>query len=219
MASLAARLFTRKDLDHISAAVHEAEKKTSGEVVPYLVEHSDHYDEAELRAALVCGLLPLIILTVLRWLTEVWIGISPVGVVLLTMLGMVVGWTAAWLVPPIKRFFAGKHLMDRRVAQRAAEAFISEEVFRTRHRTGILLFISVFERRVLVVGDSGINASVKKSDWDAVVKRVVDGIRTRRTTEGLLEAIAMCGSLLQKHGLTRTRDDTDELPDNLRIGK
>ena len=39
----------------------------------------------------------------------------------------------------------------------AMAAFVEEEVFSTRDRTGILLFLSLFEHRVVVLGDSGIN--------------------------------------------------------------
>lgn len=120
-------------------------------------------------------------------------------------------------VPAAKRLFAGRALLERRVAQRAAEAFISEEVFKTRDRTGILIFLSLLERKVLVVGDAGINAKVEKNDWHDIVGRVVKGIRTGKPAEGLIEAIQQCGELLQRHGVTIRPDDQDELPDSLRL--
>ena len=104
-----------------------------------------------------------------------------------------------------------------RVHQRATQAFISEEVFATRDRTGILIFLSLHERRVLVLGDSGINKKVKPSDWDGIVNMIVSGIREGKTTEGMISAIRECGKLLEQHGVQRRPDDTDELSDDLRV--
>jgi putative membrane protein len=106
--------------------------------------------------------------------------------------------------------------MERRVHQRATEAFLSEEVFNTRDRTGILIFLSLLERKVLVLGDSGINARVQQSDWHDIVQRVVSGIRSGKPAEGLTDAIHQCGLLLQKHGIAIRPDDKDELSDSLR---
>lgn len=216
--SVAARLFTRRDLDRIQEAVRAAEAGSSGEVVPFVVLESDEYDEADLRAALIGGLLPLVALIVIRKTTELWLSLDPVEVILLVLAGMALGWAASSLLPPVRRLFAGSALMDRRVAQRAAEAFIAEEVFRTADRTGILLFISVLEHRVLVLGDAGINARVRPEDWDGVVKTVVAGLKSGAPAEGLSRGIALCGELLQRHGFTRRPDDRDELPNTLRSG-
>jgi|WetSurMetagenome_2_1015567.scaffolds.fasta_scaffold277484_2 putative membrane protein len=219
MASILSRLFTQKDLDRISAAIAGAESKTSGEVVPFVVAQSDHYDEADLRAALSGGILPLLLLVTARKLTDLWIPFDALEVTMLVLAGMAAGWALSTFLPPVKRLFAGRRLIERRVAQRAAEAFVSEEVFATRDRTGILLFISILERRVLVLGDNGISAHVGKADWEAVVRLVTDGIRNDRPAEGLIAGLERCGALLQQHGVARKGDDTNELSDRLRTGK
>jgi putative membrane protein len=105
------------------------------------------------------------------------------------------------------------------VALRAADAFISEEVFKTRDRTGILIFLSLEEHKVLVVGDRGIDAKVDRSEWEDVVARIVRGINIGHPADGLVDAIAQCGVLLEKHGFQRRQDDTNELPNRLRVGK
>lgn len=218
MPSIVSRLFTHTDLTRISAAINEAESQTAGEVVPFVVEQSDDYDEADVRAALVGGVLPLFGLLLTRQFTELWIPFDALEITLLVLAGMAAGWGAAAFLPPVKRLFAGRRLIDQRVAQRAAEAFIAEEVFATRDRTGILLFISVLEHRVLVVGDSGINARIRKGEWEEVVRRVTDGLRSGHAAEGLVDGLTLCGALLREHGVARRGDDTNELPDRLRTG-
>ena len=211
------RWFSQSDLDRIKAAVRDAEQKTSGEIVPYVVDHCDHYEEAEWRFGALLGALALGALLFLRESTSLGWGLDLLWIGVLTLAAAAAGIILVKFTPSLKRFWSGHGLIDRRVSQRAAEAFITEEVFNTERRTGVLLFVSLLERRVLVVGDSGINAKVEKADWNAIVQKILRGIRAGRPAEGLIDAIEHSGMLLEKHGLHRRRDDKDELPDSLRM--
>lgn len=217
MAQNISKFFTSADQNRILAAVKEAERKTSGEIVPYVVGRSDGYEEAEWRAAGLFSILLMMAVILHQSFTSLWLPFGLVEMLLGILLGGGIGMLLVQFVPAVKRLFAGKALIERRVAQRAAEAFITEEVFKTRDRTGILIFLSLLERKVLVVGDTGINAKVEKQDWHDVVERVVKGIREGKPADGLMEAIQLCGELLQKHGVTIRPDDQDELPDSLRL--
>ncbi len=106
--------------------------------------------------------------------------------------------------------------MARRVGRRASVAFLEEEVFKTRERTGILIFVSLFERRVVVLGDEGIHRRVKPGEWEGIVADIVAGIRARRPADALIEAIGRCGALLERRGVELRPDDKDELADGLR---
>jgi putative membrane protein len=213
------KLFSEEEKKQIAAAVERAEAKTSGEIVPYVVARSDHYEIAEWRAATVLGLLGFAACLALRAFTAAWDEPSVPVIALVTLGSGLLGMVAALFIPAVKRLCAGRHHLDRRVEQRAAEAFISEEVFKTEARTGILIFLSLLERRVLVVGDTGINARVRKEEWAGIVARVVEGIKAGQPARGLTEAIDMCGGLLSADGVTRSAKDRDELSDNLRIGR
>jgi putative membrane protein len=210
-------LFSPADLERVKAAVQEAEKKTSGEIVPYVVDRSDDYEEADWRCGALLGTLALGAFAALHRFTNVWLPLDFAEVVLVCLLAFLLGMGLARFVPAVKRLFAGSSLLERRVALRAADAFIGEEVFKTRDRTGILLFLSVLEHKVLVIGDQGINAKVDKRDWQDVANTVVGGITSGKPVDGLVEAIGKCGVLLEKHDVRIKPDDTDELPDDLRI--
>lgn len=213
------KMFGEQDKKLIMEAVERAEAKTSGEIVPYLVDRSDAYEIAEWRASTVAGALAFTAFALARSFSAAWEPFDLAEIAIVTLGAGILGMLAAKFVPAVKRACAGRHLIDRRVEQRAAEAFIAEEVFRTEARTGILIFVSMVERRVLVVGDSGINAKVRKEDWQGVVSRVVEGIKAGQPAGGLVEAITMCGGLLERKGVERNPKDRDELPDDLRIGR
>jgi putative membrane protein len=99
------------------------------------------------------------------------------------------------------------------VEEAAVTSFFRNGLNNTRDRTGILIFISVFERRAFVLADQGINAKVDSGVWQEVVDLVVDSIRRHHQTEGICEAVKRCGRLIQEHFPIK-KDDTNEL-DNL----
>jgi putative membrane protein len=217
MASHVAHLFSEADLTRIQAAVVEAEGKTSGEIVPFVVERSDDYEVAEWRGGALAGTAVAIGFAALHQLTDIWLPINFAGLVAISIVAFVAGMLAARFIPSLRRLLAGRGLMTHHVGRRAAEAFIAEEVFQTRDRTGILLFVSLLERTVMVVGDAGINARVQKSDWDGIVATIVNGLKRGTPAEGMITAIGACGTLLARQGVARRSDDTDELSDGLRM--
>ncbi len=219
MTSSVRKLFSEQDLARITQAVQEAEKKTSGEIVPYVVEQSDDYERAVWRAAAGFGGSVVLAFLLLHAFSNLWLPFTLPVVLIATLGAFGAGMLLTHFLPPLKRLLAGNMLMHRRVSQRAAEAFIAEEVFNTRDRTGILLFVSMLERQVLVVGDAGINAHVGNNDWDDIVRCIIAGIRRGAPADGLVEAIGKCGLLLEQHGVARKADDRDELPDNLRMSE
>ena len=79
----------------------------------------------------------------------------------------------------------------------------------------MLIFISVFEHKVWVLADRGIDAKVGTDRWGAVVAHIVDGIKKGRQAEAICEAVAEVGEILAAHFPPRD-DDVDEL-DNLII--
>ena len=78
-------------------------------------------------------------------------------------------------------------------------------------------FFGLLERRVLVLGDTGINQKVKLEEWQDVVATVIAGIRAGSPVDGLVNAIQKCGALLERKGVNIRPDDRDELSDALRI--
>ncbi len=213
------RFFSQNDLDRIAAAVKEAETRTAGEIVPYVVGRSDLYEEAVWRGAFLLSFATLFVFVFLRRFTDVWMPVTFSEAAMITLLAGGAGAALVAFVPALKRVMAGKSLMDQRIADRAAHAFITEEVFNTRDRSGIMIFLSLLERRVQVVGDSGINAKVEQDEWDDVVRRIVQGMKNGKPADGLIDAINKCGELLERRGVEIRPDDTNELPNVLRMSK
>ena len=216
------RFFSGEDLAEIERRVREAERATGGEIVVHAVDASDDYPEAAWSAAAAgAALLPLAAAAVHRgagfwgW-ADHWTGHWLLWIVLPALVGAALGWLAAALLPDFRRRLAREADLARRTDLRAAAAFVSEEVFDTRDRTGVLLFVSLFEHRVVVLADSGIHARVPPGSWESIVDGVVAGIRAGEPGRAVAEGVERCGRLLAEHGVARRPDDRDELTDPMR---
>ena len=209
--------FSEADQNRIKEAVAAAETKTAGEIVPYYVSESDDYQEATWRGGLIFAILGLLAASgLLRYYGD-WSSFGSYEALGIVFGSLALG-VALSYIPLLRRWLAGRELLDRRTRARALEAFVEEEVFDTEDRTGILIFMSMFERRVIVIGDSGINAKVGQSDWNEVVDLIRSGMKAGNPTNGLVDAIKKCGQLLHKKGVEIQEDDSNELSDSLRIG-
>ena len=209
-------LFSDSAQERIREAVNQAEVRTSGEIVPYVVGSSDTYAAALWLSALFGAMLaPLLALFAYQRL-EIWGLPFAVWMITPVLAGAAVGYLAVSTIPPWRRFLIGEETLDRRTQRRAAVAFLEEEVFKTRDRTGVLVFLSLFEHRVVVMADEGINRAVEAGEWQRIVDRIVAGIREGRPADALVEAIRECGELLKRSNVAIQPDDTDELSDELR---
>lgn len=214
--------FTEKQLEELKAAVARAEERTAAEIVPIVTEQSDDYPVASWRGAGGGATLGLAFCVGafqfysgwgMAWLFTGW------GTALVVSAMGLVGGLLGTFVPPLKRALVGNERLSTAVHLRAMQSFVQEEVFATRDRTGLLLFISLFEHRVEVLADTGIHKKVRPEDWGEVVARIRDGIRDGHLYDGLVEAFEMCSQLLETSGIDVREDDANELSNAIRIRK
>ena len=216
MASEARHRFSDSDQEAIRAAVAKAEVGSGGEVVPWIADACDDYPESAWIAATGGALLGLGLGQLGHWWSDAWGGMW-----LWALVPALLGATAGFLVgrlPAAKRLLVPDETMERRVETAAEAAFLRAEVFATRDRTGILLFVTLLEHRVVVLADSGIHARVPAERWGAIADEVVAGIRSGAAPAAVVAGVESCGSLLAEHCVPRRPDDRDELPDRPRFG-
>ncbi|HWA33578.1 MAG TPA: TPM domain-containing protein [Cyclobacteriaceae bacterium] len=209
--------FTAEDLERIKSAVRKAEEKISGEIVPVFVERSGYYTIANYRGAMIAAALVfLAIIVVDRYVPDLAV-YDPLFIFITVVLAGLLGAIATHGIEPLKRVMLSQTHMDQATRKRAENAFLEEEVFNTRHRTGIMIFISFFEREVIVMADRGISKVVDQKEWDKLVRNIIDHIRMGKVTEGMEDSIIRCGNILLEKGFIKTPDDINELRDDLRI--
>jgi len=209
--------FSPAELERIKNAVKTAESKISGEIVPVFVEKSSHYTIANYRAALIGAAAVFFLIVIFDRYVPALAVYDPVLIFVLVMLGGFVGALKSHFINPVKRLMLSQSYMDQATRKRAQTAFLEEEVFNTRQRTGIMIFISFFEHEVIVMADKGISKVVEQKEWDAIVRKIIENVKQGKITDGIEAAILRCGEILLEKGFVITPDDVNELSDDLRM--
>ena len=128
--------------------------------------------------------------------------------------GFAAGSALASRLPALRLPFISKKELEEEVQRAARATFMSSRIRRTAGATGILLFVSFYERRVVVLPDDAILDKLPGFDWGKLCAAIVSGLKANRPTEALEQAIASCGEILGGP-LPRQDDDKDELKNEL----
>lgn len=211
------RLVSEQEEQLIQAAVQEAEKHTSGEIVCMMVPFSYHYPMADVIGAAALALPLSLVATPLLggWL---WLGTQNMWLFLgIFALLFITGLFTVKASPKLKRLFIANKEMEAEVAEAAVVAFYRNGLYLTRDRTGVLLYISLLEHKVWLLADKGIDAKVPAGHWDVVVSRLTEGLRRHQTAAAIRRAITSIGEELRRHFPVRP-EDTNELPDVITSG-
>ena len=192
------------DRERIEAAVRSAEAGTSGEIVVQVVRRSDVFAVSPWRLAV---LLAAIVLLGAEWFAP--------EASLLTLFGLqsaaVVFAHAACASDFVRRLGLREDELERAADRGALDAFRQHVLRRTEGRTGILIYVSLLEHRVVVLGEEAIDRALGEGEtWDAVVADVLEGIRAGRAADGIVRAVERCGAMLA-HPLPRAAHDKDEI--------
>jgi putative membrane protein len=208
--NLAKNFLSESDRQKIDASVKAAEGQTSGEIVPMVISAGYHYPMADVVGAATFAIPLAIVLTHLlgHWL---WIGDRNLWLFLgVAAVLFILFHTLIERIPALKRCFISRREMEEEVEEAAVTRFFGQGLYRTRDETGVLILISVFERKVWVLADRGINARVGEGQWEEIVAMITDGIRQNRPAEAICRAVEKVGEILAEHFPLKP-DDTNEL--------
>ncbi|MBI1922415.1 MAG: TPM domain-containing protein [Geobacter sp.] len=200
--------FTPDERDRISLAVMAAERTTSGEIATMVVDESDGYPEAATLGAILTAALVGCIVSILIQHVTIW---SYVPLVCVLYFPARLLFTA---FPGVKLSFAGRRRVEEAVRERAVRAFYEKGLYKTREETGILIFLSLLEHKVWILGDRGINEKIPAGSWQTLASELAAGIREGRACDALVDIIGRCGAVLSENFPIR-EDDKDELSNEL----
>lgn len=214
--------------DHllVTEAVAAAEADTDGEIVTLVAGRSDSYrDVALLYAALAMLAVP----AVLALIPEAWADRATGlllgwngdwtrgGLMLALVLAMALAFAlvrAALTWTPLLTALTPGFVKTGRVRRRAVAHFRAACEGRTQGRTGILVYLSLAERRAEIVADRAITAKVEDEAWGEAMAAMLAEVKAGRIGAGIAAAVGRVGKILAEH-LPRRQGDANELPDRL----
>jgi putative membrane protein len=199
--------FTKEDHEAVSAAIRDAEKKTSGQIVCVLARASSGYGYIPILWASVLALLtpwPLIYFT--PWSVQ---RIFLLQLVVFLIVGVVSSFT------PLRLLLVPRAIKRARAHREALEQFVVRGITRTKNRTGVLIFVSLAERYARIIADEGIAAKVPNNEWQEAVDSLTAHMRDGHIAAGFTAAVERCGAVLATHA--PADGSPNELPDRLYV--
>ncbi len=210
-------LISKPQAESISEHIRQAETHTTGEIVVVLVPRSSWQPHIWLIAS---GLIAITLITTVHSLV-LFSGLiagerESTVIVASTIASCLLGFFCTRFAP-LQRIFYDRREMERQVAMRAELEFHRAGISGTRAQTGILIFVSFFEHRVVVLADKAINTKIDRNTaWEELVTLIIRGVRDAKLHEGLNAAITKAGELLASH-FPAQRENPNELADHLII--
>lgn len=197
--------FDQPSCDSLAQCVKETETNTDAELVIVVRGMSGNYRHANyLFGALIAfaGLLGLLFLPV--DFHTYWV---PIDVAALFAAGAYVCSRSKSL----RRLLTTRKLRETAVRTGAAAMFYEAGIANTNAEMGVLIYLSLLERRLELIADRGVLKAVPPLEWNQILFELKQA-GTDPDPETLLQALRNLGSLLGKH-LPATGENPNELPD------
>jgi putative membrane protein len=200
--------FSKSDKARITAAIHAAEKNTSGEFVAVVARASDHYIVLPLLwSAIVALLFPGACL--LAGVSLGWVHLYQLQLLIFIALAALL-----LTVPGLHLLLIPRHVKHAHASRLAQAQFYRQGVQLTPHHSGVLFFVSLAERYVEIVADKGIHEKLGEAHWQGIIDVFVREVRRGRVVDGFVEAIGACGAAMAAH-YPPDPNETSELSDGL----
>lgn len=170
--------------------IAEAEKLSQTQIVLATVKRSDCYREIPWKAfalgTSVAGLLALSLdLIFIGWLRNSNVLMTVVAILAIGAFMALL----TILLPVFAKLFLPDSRAETETHQYAESLFLSKELFATERRTGILLVISLFERKVIILPDKGLKDIVSEDDLKSIIRLMKQPLAQRKFRQAMEMAL------------------------------
>jgi len=204
---------TDNEATSIASRVAALEARTGVQVVTAVVGKCDSYSEAPWKAfalgtgaaALACAIWQL---SGGAWAADAS-RLAHVPVILGS--GAFLAMLAVFCLP-FARVFVDHARRDMEVIQFAQALFFRNGLDRTRGRVGVLVLVSLFERKVVILADAGFDGRIDAGDWGRLTRRITVLLRHATTAVGLRAGLEGMEAMLLERGF-HGAGTANELPD------
>jgi putative membrane protein len=180
------QILSDSDRNLLDKRIAETEKQTGAQIVLASVLRSDSYAEIPWKAfalgASLASLVTILLgLFVLGWLTDLIIVFSVAAIIAAGALFALL----AVVIPGFARLFLAPQRKETETMQYAESLFLSNELFSTGDRRGILLLVSQFERQVVILPDTGLRDQLSPEVLDELISLISRHLRRKELRQAL----------------------------------
>lgn len=201
-------LFEAEAKSRVNAVVQELELRTSAEIVVVMRIKAGSYRQADYLWGAGLAFVALMVFL----FHPAPFPIAPFPAV--ALVAFVVGATISAYFEPLQRLLVPRSKLVESARAAAIVDFYERGITRTRGRTGVLVFVSIFERSIVVVPDVGIDENALGEAYRSAKTKLGDVLLGSLETTPFEEALRTLGSVLAD-ALPRAHDDENELSDEV----
>lgn len=210
-----------EDRKRVEQAIGEAERHSSAEIVCAVATESGRYDRAEGIAGIALAVAALgLAHGVHSWLTSSPgdFAVTPLHLgwqALAVVAGYVAGNVAASYVHPLRRLLVSEREMEQEVRRAASHVFALTSMACTSGRTGLLIYVSLFEHRIVVLADRAVEEALGQAEIEHLRDVAVEDLKAGAFTKTFVDVVREAEPRLAEK-LPADRDiDDNELPNHL----
>jgi putative membrane protein len=184
--------FTPEEHNRIDAAMAAIEHDTSADLRVVVTRVSDRYPLYPVAWAAIGAILLGGVVSLIRpdLASRTMIVIQLWFLIVMTLL-------FEWL--PLRLSIVPKRVKHAHAWQLAHREFNAHAIANPNQQHRILLFVSLGERYVEIVADHDTHALAPAGTWNKIVDEFLATVKSGRVADGVLAAIAACGSILKEH--------------------
>ena len=196
------------------------EARTGVQLVAAVVPRADPYPELPWRAFALGAALAALLGVAIDVGRPDWLSARALLLQTLFILGGgALAGLAATRLPAFAKLFLSTARATIEARQCAESLFLTRQLFVTPRRDAVLVLVSQFERRVVIVPDTYCRGLVATAEWESVIAQMAPLLREGRFAEALTVGLAAVEALLVDKGIARPAGERDNLlPDTLLRG-
>ncbi|WMX15484.1 MULTISPECIES: hypothetical protein [unclassified Aureispira] len=202
--------FTPEYQEELDAAIQALESKSSVELVTVIYPECDNYRDIELWGGIFLAFLALVVKFMIPTIIHIYAILF--GTLLFFSLGIgIIKW-----FPKLKHALIHKKRMRRQAEIMARAIFQKAHIHRTSQHTGVLLFISTFERQAVLLWDIGVDIELTIDELDKLQFQFNEVFNAPEPPQALLAKIRASIPIFEEH-LPVQPNDINELPNHLHV--
>jgi len=191
--------------DSLAGCIKEIERNTDAELVIVVRARSGNYAHADYLFGFLVSFLILNFLIFVPFPFPEYL--VPVDIAVAFVIGALISWRSN----SIRRLFSKENYRKQAVRKAAAAMFYEAGIANTNAEMGILIYLSLMERRLELIADRGVLKKVPAHDWN---HELFDLHRLGKNPDpkSFQEAIERFGKVLATY-IPATGENPNELPD------
>jgi len=197
------------------------EEKTTAEIICALATESGRYDRGESLFGLFMGVVGVLLVHAVRLFLQAegsWAELPALGPLwqgLIVSGGFIAGLSLASFFPRLRSLFVLDKEEEREVARSAAVVFATAGVSTTAGRTGLLIYISLRERRLVVLADEAVLAAVGVEGVEALKDKAAGLLKAGRFADAFVQVVEEAGVKLAESLPASREINPDELDNHV----